>query len=373
MKIIYLASSVLPSKQANGIHVMRMCDALFDENVDVTLVCKAYNPQEHSQHYLHSSYGTNKPFQIIRNKILKHRGGSFWALPAIYKLLKKENKNTIIYARDIYGAYIAKILGFKVIFEFHGLPVNKVNKFIERILLNDKKNYFVYISKALERIHKRHHDFDGFKSIVLHDGANINLKKEKEQFKGEGDFKVGYIGSLYKGRGIEIILECAKTLKDIDFYIVGGDLEQINNLREDKSENVFFTGFVPPCDVPSYLNSLDVLLMPYQSGLEIAGRKIDTSTWMSPMKLFEYMSARKAIISSDLPVLREVLNENNSILVPPNSVNEWINAISRLKEDELFRNRISQFAYDDLVKFYTWNIRAKKIKNIAQEMNNAEK
>ncbi len=38
------------------------------------------------------------------------------------------------------------------------------------------------------------------------------------------------------------------------------------------------------------------------------------------MKMFEYMAAKKAIVSSDLPVIREVLNEDNSILVEPDNI-----------------------------------------------------
>ena len=31
------------------------------------------------------------------------------------------------------------------------------------------------------------------------------------------------------------------------------------------------------------------------------------------MKMFEYMAAGRAIVSSDLPVIREVLNERNAV------------------------------------------------------------
>ena len=43
---------------------------------------------------------------------------------------------------------------------------------------------------------------------------------------------------------------------------------------------------------------------------------MNISDFTSPLKLFEYMSHRKPIIASDLPVIREVLNKKNSILLP---------------------------------------------------------
>ena len=42
------------------------------------------------------------------------------------------------------------------------------------------------------------------------------------------------------------------------------------------------------------------------------------------MKMFEYMAAGRAILSSDLPVLREVLNEENAILLPPDEPAAWV-------------------------------------------------
>ena len=80
---------------------------------------------------------------------------------------------------------------------------------------------------------------------------------------------------------------------------------------------------------------------------------------MSPLKIFEYMSHKKAIIASDLPVLREILNSENSFLVKPESIDELVNAISLLKKKEN-REKFSTKAYSDFKKF-TWKKRAEKV------------
>ena len=110
-----------------------------------------------------------------------------------------------------------------------------------------------------------------------------------------------------------------KIFKDIDFHIIGG-LEKDIEIWKDKikSKNVFFYGYVPHKEVSKYINSLDICLLPNQKvvlahGAESGG--INISGYTSPLKLFEYMSHRKAIISSDLPVLREVLSNKNSLIV----------------------------------------------------------
>ena len=75
--------------------------------------------------------------------------------------------------------------------------------------------------------------------------------------------------------------------------------------------------------------------------------------------MFEYMAHKKAIISSDLPVLREVLNETNSILVNPENSIEWIEAIKKLKDENL-REKLSNQALSDFEK-YTWKNRVKEV------------
>jgi glycosyltransferase involved in cell wall biosynthesis len=85
--------------------------------------------------------------------------------------------------------------------------------------------------------------------------------------------------------------------------------------RAASLNNVSFTGFVPNERIPLYQSAADVLLMPY-------GRAVTTSSGgntaeiCSPMKMFEYMAAGRAILSSDLPVLHEVLDETMAIFCP---------------------------------------------------------
>ena len=77
---------------------------------------------------------------------------------------------------------------------------------------------------------------------------------------------------------------------------------------------------------------------------------------MSPLKIFEYMSHKKPIVASDLPVIREVLNKSNSILVKSDDIKLWINSIEKLK-DLKNRESISNQALSDFYN-YSWKNRA---------------
>ena len=96
----------------------------------------------------------------------------------------------------------------------------------------------------------------------------------------------------------------------------------------------------------------------------------ETSKFMSPLKIFEYMATKKPIITSDMPVLREFLNNNeNCILCNSKKIGEWISAIKKLKSNNDFKKRITDNAYNELVNNYTWSKRAKNIINFNQVSN----
>ena len=82
------------------------------------------------------------------------------------------------------------------------------------------------------------------------------------------------------------------------------------------------------------------------------------------MKMFEYMAAKKSIVSSDLPVIKEVLNERNSILVKPDEIKEWSNAINKLYKNKKIRDTLSKNSYNCFIRNYTWQRRVESIKNI---------
>jgi glycosyltransferase involved in cell wall biosynthesis len=80
----------------------------------------------------------------------------------------------------------------------------------------------------------------------------------------------------------------------------------------------------------------------------------------SPIKMFEYMARHKPIVASDLPVLREILNDSNAVLVGPEDTEAWVAALHTLGDPAL-RERIGGKAYQDFITRYTWKRRAEKV------------
>src|SRR5512137_2728690 len=97
--------------------------------------------------------------------------------------------------------------------------------------------------------------------------------------------------------------------------------------------------------------------MPYES--VIAGSSGgNSSTYASPMKMFEYMASKRAIVSSDLPVIREVLNPSNAMLCAPEDIESWSYALGTLISDQDKRDALANQAWQDIQK-YTWLERAR--------------
>ena len=148
-------------------------------------------------------------------------------------------------------------------------------------------------------------------------------------------------GHLYAGRGADLFLRLAEKFPHASFVWVGGRPADVETWKGRAAHltNVIFTGFVPNERIPLYQSAADVLLMPY-------GRAVTTSSGgntaeiCSPMKMFEYMAAGRAILSSDLPVLHEVLDETMAVFCPLEETDAWESALGGLLGDPQHRQTL---------------------------------
>ncbi|TES90835.1 MAG: glycosyltransferase, partial [Anaerolineales bacterium] len=102
----------------------------------------------------------------------------------------------------------------------------------------------------------------------------------------------------------------------------------------------------------------DILLMPYRETMG-ASSGLNPEKFFNPMKMFEYMAACKPIITSELPVIREVLDEEKAVFCSPGDVAGWRAAILQLASDPERRETLGRRVRAEVVK-YTWVERARK-------------
>lgn len=364
MRVIYLSTSYVPFRRADSVHVMKMCQALGAAGFDVTLTTKR-SPKyvEKTSKTDFEFYGVKEIFRIKKVWRPVFKGGDliFTVLTLLY-VISRRGSTDVIFSRSNFLAVLTGFLNIPLIYEMHGMPFDTKSEKAHQKIINLKNlKSIVVISEALKNDLVEHSPTVADKVIVAHDGADLNPDMGSKESNER--LQVGYVGHLYSGRGIELILECAENLPDFDFNIIGGeekDIEHFKNLK--KLINVRFYGFVSPGELKSIYTEQDVLLMPYQRKVGIASGTLDTSRWMSPMKMFEYMATGKAIISSDLPVLKEVLkHDHNAVLVSPDNPQEWIDELKELSENTTRRIELGENARKDLLEQYTWEARARSI------------
>jgi glycosyltransferase involved in cell wall biosynthesis len=200
--------------------------------------------------------------------------------------------------------------------------------------------------------------------VVAQNGADpLSDSLEPAELGRSGRPQVGYVGQLYPGKGFEIIPPLAARVPSADFHVVGGEEATVSGLRADPSipENVYLHGFIPPAETERLCLAFDVVLAPYQFDVRVAGGG-ETAAWMSPLKVFGYMAAGKPILCSDLPVLREVIEDGrNGILVPPDDPDAWAIALQRLLGDPELREILGSTARADFLARHTWSQRAARV------------
>jgi len=366
MKIVYISDSSLPSTSPNSVHVMKMCQAFHAAGHDVVLMGKNTTACLKDVRDLYEFYAVSGDFDIsIYPKHAFRGSGMFYNLSFLWRahFLRAD----LFYTRSITAAFFLLLYNKEVVFEAHEPYEGKgfrLKTMFSFIIKNKRLRRLVVISDSLRNYYLNGGWIDAEKIIVAHDAADAFIAKGA--VIQDAAFKVGYVGSLYPGKGMETLVPLARSCGDVAFHIVGGNESQIQKLKRETRDvqNLIFHGFKSQQEIPGYISSFSVLIAPYTDRVIVSEKRgaNNLALWMSPLKIFEYMASGIPIITTSLPVIMEILkDENNALLCDPDNLLQWKVAIYRLKDDPDLRLRLGRQALDDFRQKYTWDIRAQNI------------
>jgi len=376
-KILYIVNVRIPTEKAHGIQIIKMCESFSDNGMDLELLLpkRINNIKENPFNYynINNKFKIKKLFILDTINIIKNKFGfiiqsvSFMISISFYLLFKKNKKGYVFYTRDEYLLPILQLFSKKVVWEGHSLSKNKkiYTKYFKKcykliVLTTYIKNELIDLGVDKNNI------------LVSPDGVDLDIfdiditKKEAREKLNlpEDKIIIGYTGTFKTknmDKGIDNILKTLDILKkqknNILFVAVGGGKDDINYYSKKANKigvlnNILFFEKVSQKRLAIFQKSFDVLLMPFPN-------KKHYAYYMSPLKMFEYMASKRPIVASNLPSIREILN-NNSILVEPDNPFLLSKGIKKLLKDEKLITNISQKAYNN-VKKYTWDKRVKKI------------
>lgn len=373
MKIFYFSFTRFPSEKAHSLYIAKVAESFANLGKDfVVVVPRRLGSVKKS---FSDFYDVKDNFRVVKLPCIDlfyllpiFRHFTFYlcmltfSLSALLYAFFKTPRDSIIFANDLIVAMFLTFSGRKIVYELHDYPQDSLwlyRRLFNRVYKIQTNNYQ---KKTLlenqfgvpeNKIYTAHNgvtieDFDIPESRV-EARKILNLDPSKKT--------VVYTGHLYDWKGVDTLVDTAKSMQDVDFLFIGGSAEDVTEKKCDTKNhnNIHFLGFKPHSEIPMYQRAADVLVVPNTA-------KIDISKYhTSPMKIFEYMASKTPIVASDIPSIREILNEENSFFFVPDDCESLSNSIDRVinlsdsKKTKIVRNASL------LVIEYSWLSRAKKV------------
>ena len=172
----------------------------------------------------------------------------------------------------------------------------------------------------------------------------------------DGPVMLGFVGFVRAWHGMDaLIRHMATGPADTALTLVGdgpvrAELEALAQSL-GLGTRVTFTGVVEHALVPAAVAAFDIALQP------------KVTSYASPLKIFDYMAAARAIVAPDQPNIREILTHDQTALLfdPADPQSMW-SAIERLVNDPALRARLGTAARAELERRdYTWTGNARRI------------
>lgn len=388
-KLLYISLMRLPTEKAHGLQIMQNCEAFANAGCEVTLwVARRWNTRElRAIADPFAYYGIRANFKVRRIPCIdlfpifpaESAGArlAFYILQLSYALasllLLLFTRADIFYSRDAFIlALIARLKPKAALaYEAHQFPASGRGAALQAHVVT-KVGSVIAITPRLREdlIHQR--NADPARVIVAHDGIRHARFAEipdqaaaRNQVGWPGDaFIVGYVGRLHTigmDKGVGTLVEALAANEGACLALVGGPDDMAESLRRKwlalglRAECFLYAGHVPPDQVADFLSAFDVCALPLPASTHFAH-------YASPMKLFEYMAAGRAIVASDLPAWSDVVADGETaLLLPPDVVPAWSQAIDRLRLDSDLRASLGARAREQALKEYTWDVRAERI------------
>ena len=393
MRILYFADIRFPLERANGIQTIETCCALGERGHDVRLIVRPDTrspPRDPFAYYglARCNRVTIERAPVSGPRIARRFGYLSFALGRSLGSARAD----VLMTRDLGTAsMLTRIPGSMrppLVYESHGYapdvaaalpemltdaPAPGVRR-LKRLAARERAVWlgaegYVTITAGLKAILETR--FGPRACAVVPDGVRLQSGRAFEFPPASAETIVGYAGHLYPWKGVDVLLEAVARTRGVNALIVGGHEQEGDRARLESAaarlgitERVTFTGHVEPSRVADLLKRATILVLPNTPSAA-------SSHFTSPLKLFEYMAAGRAIVASDLPAIREVLeHDRNALLVAAGDPDALARGIERLCTDRDCAMRLARQAFNDVAD-YSWARRADRLERLLDEVRAA--
>ena len=386
MKIlIYASNTLFEGERGDSTHVRELVQNLSDFGHKVIVIA--------SQTHRNLNYDTFNLYRIryYNNNLIPRVFISIYAfLIGLFVLIKQ--KPDIIYKRQSSigdDIIIAKLARCPVVTEVNG-PISNEHRSNKTVIHTVIENILIYISKQsilnsdhivavtsnLKNLIQNELNISAKKITVIPNGANVKLFQPSEKKLSfqvldlPSNFKyICFVGNLATYQGIEYLILAAPLIlsncPDARFLIVGEGSAKNEWMKIAQEIGVYdkfiFKGGVPFEQVPLYINASDVCVAPFKIYRNV---KIG----LSPLKLYEYLACGKPVVSSRIPNIEFIEEQNAGFLVEPENPEELGKAIIKIMKDENLRNLMGKNGRDFVVKYNSWEANARKVEELCEKV-----
>lgn len=218
-----------------------------------------------------------------------------------------------------------------------GVDHKPVAKMEER--LAERADLIITVSETLQN------RFPADKTILIEHGVDYELfsndHPRADDFPNH-PFIAGFYGSIHDWLDMDIIAEAAQSCPEWEFVFIGDTHIDIDFLTSQK--NIKFLGARPHHELPSYVQHWQVSLLPFKDCEQIRA--------CNPLKLREYLSAGRPVVTTDFPALRGYMDK---VLVMKDA-SDLIRILKTIgSASTIPRNP------DRAMQFECWNVKAKVV------------
>jgi glycosyltransferase involved in cell wall biosynthesis len=209
------------------------------------------------------------------------------------------------------------------------------------------------IGVAPERLTVSHNAIDP--QWFDHERQNDPGLRERLGLKG---VVVGFVGTMNRWQGIprfaEVIDSVLARQPDASFLFVGdGEFRQAleDTCRaKGQLQRVVFAGRQPHAKIPAFVAAMDIAVL------------LDSNTYGSPMKIFEYWGMGKPVVAPSVEPVLEVLRDGETgLLIEPGNALQLADRIVQLAGDAALRERLGRAGRDYVRAHHTWRNNAEQI------------